>query len=29
VGRVVDTDLAGTDPLVYCNRGYWRISGTT
>jgi flavin reductase ActVB len=29
VGRVVHTDLAGTDPLVYCNRGYWRISATT
>lgn len=29
IGRVVDTDLAGTDPLVYCNRGYWRISGST
>ncbi len=29
VGRVVDTDLAGTDPLVHCNRGYWRISATT
>ena len=29
IGRVVDTDLAGTDPLVYCNRGYWRISATT
>lgn len=29
VGRVVDTGLAGTDPLIYCNRGYWRISGTT
>ena len=29
VGRVVDTDLAGTDPLVYCNRGYWRISAPT
>jgi flavin reductase ActVB len=29
VGRVVETELAGTDPLVYCNRGYWRISGTT
>ena len=29
LGRVVDTDLAGTDPLVYCNRGYWRISAST
>lgn len=29
VGRVVETEMAGTDPLVYCNRGYWRISGTT
>jgi 4-hydroxyphenylacetate 3-hydroxylase, reductase component len=29
VGRVVDTDLAGSDPLIYCNRGYWRISATT
>jgi 3-hydroxy-9,10-secoandrosta-1,3,5(10)-triene-9,17-dione monooxygenase reductase component len=29
VGRVVETDLAGADPLVYCNRGYWRISATT
>jgi flavin reductase (DIM6/NTAB) family NADH-FMN oxidoreductase RutF len=29
LGRVVETRLAGTDPLVYCNRGYWRLSGTT
>jgi flavin reductase ActVB len=29
IGRVVDTDLAGTDPLIYCNRGYWRISAPT
>lgn len=29
VGRVVDTRLAGTDPLVYCNRAYWRVSATT
>jgi flavin reductase (DIM6/NTAB) family NADH-FMN oxidoreductase RutF len=29
VGRVVDTDLAGSDPLVYCNRAYWRISAPT
>jgi flavin reductase (DIM6/NTAB) family NADH-FMN oxidoreductase RutF len=29
VGRVVETDLAGTDPLIYCDRGYWRITGTT
>jgi 3-hydroxy-9,10-secoandrosta-1,3,5(10)-triene-9,17-dione monooxygenase reductase component len=26
IGRVVFTGLAGTDPLIYCNRGYWRIS---
>ena len=29
LGRVIHTDLAGTDPLVHCNRGYWRISATT
>lgn len=27
VGRVVSTELAGTDPLLYCNRAYGRISG--
>lgn len=26
VGRVVDTELAGTDPLVYCNRSYHRLA---
>ncbi|MEQ8835017.1 MAG: flavin reductase family protein [Miltoncostaeaceae bacterium] len=25
VGRVVSTELAGTDPLLYCNRGYHRL----
>jgi len=29
VGRVVGTDLAGTDPLLYCNRAYGRLSATT
>jgi 3-hydroxy-9,10-secoandrosta-1,3,5(10)-triene-9,17-dione monooxygenase reductase component len=29
LGRVIETELAGTDPLVYCNRGYWRLSGST
>jgi 3-hydroxy-9,10-secoandrosta-1,3,5(10)-triene-9,17-dione monooxygenase reductase component len=29
VGRVVGTHLAGTDPLIYCNRSYGRINGTT
>jgi len=28
VGRVVGTRLAGTDPLIYCNRGYGRLSGS-
>lgn len=28
VGRVVSTELAGTDPLLYCNRGYGRLSAT-
>ncbi len=26
VGRVVSTELAGTDPLLYCNRAYGRLS---
>jgi flavin reductase (DIM6/NTAB) family NADH-FMN oxidoreductase RutF len=26
IGRVVQTELAGTDPLVYCNRTYGRLS---
>jgi hypothetical protein len=26
---VVSTELAGTDPLLYCNRGYGRLSGAT
>jgi flavin reductase ActVB len=26
IGRVVQTELAGTDPLLYCNRGYGRLS---
>lgn len=26
VGRVVATELAGTDPLLYCNRAYGRLS---
>jgi flavin reductase (DIM6/NTAB) family NADH-FMN oxidoreductase RutF len=26
VGRVVATELAGTDPLLYCNRGYHRLA---
>lgn len=25
VGRVVSTELAGTDPLIYCNRAYGRL----
>lgn len=25
VGRVLTTELAGTDPLIYCNRGYHRL----
>ena len=29
VGRVVSTELAGTDPLLYCNRGYGRLSAAT
>lgn len=30
VGRVISTELAGTDPLVYCNRTYERLRwGTT
>lgn len=29
LGRVVETQVAGTDPLIYCNRGYWRITGST
>jgi flavin reductase (DIM6/NTAB) family NADH-FMN oxidoreductase RutF len=29
LGRAVETELAGTDPLLYCNRGYWRLSGST
>jgi flavin reductase ActVB len=28
VGRVVSTELAGTDPLLYCNRGYGRLSAS-
>jgi flavin reductase (DIM6/NTAB) family NADH-FMN oxidoreductase RutF len=26
IGRVVQTELAGTDPLLYCNRTYGRLS---
>jgi flavin reductase (DIM6/NTAB) family NADH-FMN oxidoreductase RutF len=26
IGRVVQTELTGTDPLLYCNRTYWRIA---
>ena len=26
VGRVVSIELAGTDPLLYCNRAYGRLS---
>jgi len=26
IGRVVSTELAGTDPLLYCNRTYGRLS---
>ncbi|HMM48767.1 MAG TPA: flavin reductase family protein [Miltoncostaeaceae bacterium] len=26
IGRVLDTELAGTDPLVYCNRSYHRLT---
>jgi 3-hydroxy-9,10-secoandrosta-1,3,5(10)-triene-9,17-dione monooxygenase reductase component len=26
VGRVLSTELAGTDPLIYCNRSYHRLS---
>ena len=29
VGRVVSTELAGTDPLLYCNRGYGRLNAAT
>lgn len=29
VGRVLSTELAGSDPLLYCNRAYDRLSGTT
>ncbi len=29
VGGVVSTELAGTDPLLYCNRGYGRLSAAT
>ena len=29
VGRVVSTELAGSDPLLYCNRTYGRLSGPT
>jgi 3-hydroxy-9,10-secoandrosta-1,3,5(10)-triene-9,17-dione monooxygenase reductase component len=25
IGRVVQTELAGTDPLLYCNRAYGRL----
>lgn len=28
VGRVVSTELAGTDPLLYCNRAYGKLSPT-
>jgi flavin reductase (DIM6/NTAB) family NADH-FMN oxidoreductase RutF len=28
MGRVVETALAGTDPLLYCNRSYGRLSGS-
>jgi flavin reductase (DIM6/NTAB) family NADH-FMN oxidoreductase RutF len=28
VGRVVSTELAGTDPLLYCNRAYGRLAGS-
>jgi flavin reductase (DIM6/NTAB) family NADH-FMN oxidoreductase RutF len=27
IGRVVATELAGTDPLLYCNRAYGRLAG--
>lgn len=27
VGRVVSTALAGTDPLLYCNRAYGKLAG--
>lgn len=26
VGRVLSTELAGTDPLIYCNRSYHRLN---
>ena len=29
IGRVISTELAGSDPLLYCNRAYDRLSGTT
>lgn len=29
VGRVVSTELAGTDPLLYCNRTYGRLSASS
>jgi flavin reductase (DIM6/NTAB) family NADH-FMN oxidoreductase RutF len=28
VGRVVSTELAGTNPLLYCNRAYGRLAGS-
>jgi flavin reductase (DIM6/NTAB) family NADH-FMN oxidoreductase RutF len=29
VGRVVSTERAGTDPLLYCNRTYGRLSASS
>jgi flavin reductase (DIM6/NTAB) family NADH-FMN oxidoreductase RutF len=29
VGRVISTELAGSDPLIYCNRAYDRLNGST
>ena len=29
VGRVISTELAGSDPLIDCNRAYDRLNGST
>ena len=29
IGRVISTELAGSDPLLYCNRAYDRLNGST
>jgi flavin reductase (DIM6/NTAB) family NADH-FMN oxidoreductase RutF len=28
IGRVVETELAGTDPLLYCNRAYGKLGSS-